>query len=108
MWLQLVTPQFESMGIMLVAHFKRLLPLLYYWLHAQDEETQLLVLTNLRTIIRSTWPRIPFHVLRMQEELMRVEKEGRDRKSSPKLFAAIGDLERLLQLFTLPAKAGFS
>ncbi|XP_073393546.1 uncharacterized protein [Physcomitrium patens] len=103
-WLQLVTPQFESMGIMLVAHFKRLLPLLYYWLHAQDEETQLLVLTNLRTIIRSTWPRIPFHVLRMQEELMRVEKEGRDRKSSPKLFAAIGDLER----FTLPAKAGFS
>lgn len=30
---------------------------------------------------------------------MRVEKEGRDRKSSPKLFAAIGDLERLLQLY---------
>ena len=42
-WLQLVTPQFESMGIVLVAQFKRLLPLLYYWLHAQDETTQILV-----------------------------------------------------------------
>lgn len=43
-WLQLVTPQLESMGIFLVAHFKRLLPLLYSWLHAQDETTQLLVI----------------------------------------------------------------
>lgn len=43
-WLQLVTPQFEAMGIVLVAHFKRLLPLFYYWLHAQDETTQILVI----------------------------------------------------------------
>jgi hypothetical protein len=45
-WLQLVSPQFESMGIVLVAHFKHLLPLLYYWLHAQDETTQLLVIIH--------------------------------------------------------------
>jgi hypothetical protein len=45
-WLQLVSPQFESMGIVLVAHFKHLLPLLYYWLHAQDESTQLLVIIH--------------------------------------------------------------
>ncbi len=43
-WLQIVTPQLESMGIFLVAHFKRLLPLFYHWLHAQDETTQLLVI----------------------------------------------------------------
>lgn len=43
-WLQIVTPQLESMGIFLVAHFRRLLPLLYHWLHAQDESTQLLVI----------------------------------------------------------------
>ncbi|KAG0562890.1 hypothetical protein KC19_9G180200 [Ceratodon purpureus] len=105
-WLQLVTPQFESMGIVLVAHFKNLLPLFYYWLHAQDETTQLLVLSNLRTIIRSTWPRIPFHALRIQEELSRAKNDGQERKSSSKFFAAIDDVERLLQLITSPSAAG--
>lgn len=42
-WLQVVTPQLEAMGIVLVAHFKSLLPLLFHWLHARDETTQILV-----------------------------------------------------------------
>jgi hypothetical protein len=46
-WLQSVTPQFEVMGIVLVGHFKDLLPLFYDWLHAHDEPTQQLVMNTL-------------------------------------------------------------
>lgn len=46
-WLQSVTPQFEVMGIVLVGHFKDLLPLFYDWLHANDEPTQQLVINTL-------------------------------------------------------------
>lgn len=46
-WLQTVTPQFEVMGIVLVGHFKDLLPLFYDWLHAHDEPTQQLVMNTL-------------------------------------------------------------
>ncbi len=42
-WMQLITPQLEAMGIVLVAHFKVLLPLLFHWLHANDDTTCLLV-----------------------------------------------------------------
>lgn len=45
-WLQEVTPLMEAMGLVLVAHFSRLLPLLYYWLHAPDDLTCLLVCSS--------------------------------------------------------------
>ncbi len=48
-WMQLITPQLEAMGIVLVAHFKVLLPLLFHWLHANDDTTCLLV--NLLSVI---------------------------------------------------------
>lgn len=36
-WLETIKPQLEAMGLVLVAHFKRLLPLIYGWLHAPDD-----------------------------------------------------------------------
>lgn len=42
-WLQHVTDLFESMGLVLVLHFKRLLPLLFFWLHTLDDKIRLLV-----------------------------------------------------------------
>lgn len=42
-WLKLVEPLFSSIGLVLLVHFRRLFPLLFQWMHADDDETVLLV-----------------------------------------------------------------
>jgi len=104
-WMQLITPQLEAMGIVLVAHFKVLLPLLFHWLHANDDTTCLLVLAKLHTIVIHTWPRIPFHAKRIYEELVHVRNEAESRKSGPQIREAVDEVHHLLQLLAPSEKS---
>lgn len=42
-WLTHCEPLFNGLGLILLAHFRRLFPLFFKWMHADDDETVLLV-----------------------------------------------------------------
>lgn len=42
-WLKHIDPLFNVMGLVLLAHFRRIFPLFFKWMHADDDETTLLV-----------------------------------------------------------------
>ena len=42
-WLLLIEPVFDAMGLVLLAHFRRIFPLFFQWMHADDDKTVLLV-----------------------------------------------------------------
>ncbi|GJN39257.1 hypothetical protein PR202_gb28362 [Eleusine coracana subsp. coracana] len=42
-WLTLIGPVFDSMGLFLLAHFRRLFSLFFQWMHVDDDKTILLV-----------------------------------------------------------------
>ena len=46
-WLRLIEPLFYCIGLVLLAHFRPLFPLFFQWMHADDDETVLLVRTKL-------------------------------------------------------------
>ncbi|CAI0443473.1 unnamed protein product, partial [Linum tenue] len=49
-WLTFVGPLFQSIGLVyLLAHFRRLFPLFFKWIHADDDQTVLLVLKQVHT-----------------------------------------------------------
>ena len=42
-WLKLIEPLLNAVGLVLLSHFRRLFPLFFLWMHADDDETVLLV-----------------------------------------------------------------
>ncbi|XP_058113719.1 uncharacterized protein At2g39910 isoform X2 [Magnolia sinica] len=46
-WLQLIEPLFNAMGLVLLAHFRRIFPLFFKWMHVDDDETVLLVRSSI-------------------------------------------------------------
>lgn len=102
-WLQYVDKLFAAMGLLLVAHFKRLLPLLFPWLHTSDDSITLLVLNSFNVIIKHTWPRMPFHVERFWKELENVYKESFDKKMGSVIRSSVIDTSVLLQICGGPA-----
>lgn len=42
-WLTHCEPLLDGLGLLLLAHFRRLFPLFFKWMHADDDETVLLV-----------------------------------------------------------------
>jgi hypothetical protein len=42
-WLKYIEPLLNAVGLVLLAHFRRIFPLLLKWMHADDDETVLLV-----------------------------------------------------------------
>lgn len=42
-WLTHINPLFNGVGLVLLAHFRRIFPLFFKWIHADDDETVLLV-----------------------------------------------------------------
>lgn len=42
-WLRHIEPLFNGVGLVLLAHFRRIFPLFFQWMHADDDETVLLV-----------------------------------------------------------------
>ncbi|KAK6156159.1 hypothetical protein DH2020_010407 [Rehmannia glutinosa] len=51
-WLSHCEPLFNGLGLVLLAHFRRLFPLFFKWMHADDDETVLLVK---KTTFDGTW-----------------------------------------------------
>lgn len=45
-WLRHIEPLFNGVGLVLLAHFRRIFPLFFKWMHADDDETVLLVRVN--------------------------------------------------------------
>lgn len=44
-WLKLIEPFLNGVGLVLLAHFGRIFPLIFQWMHADDDETVMLVRT---------------------------------------------------------------
>ncbi|CAN1257170.1 Uncharacterized protein At2g39910 [Linum perenne] len=63
-------------GLVLLAHFRRLFPLFFKWIHADDDETVLLVLKRVHTVLRVTWIRNTPYIARLVDELVSLYKEA--------------------------------
>ncbi|XP_068645776.1 uncharacterized protein At2g39910 [Aristolochia californica] len=79
-WLELIDQVFDVMGLFLLAHFRRLFPLFFLWMHADDDKTVILVLERVCMILKLTWIRKTQYVERLVDELVLVYKESAVRK----------------------------
>ncbi|XP_033509739.1 uncharacterized protein At2g39910 isoform X1 [Nicotiana tabacum] len=75
-WLQHVEPLFNGLGLVLLAHFRRLFPLFFKWMHADDDRTVVLVLELIKTVVKLTWIRNSPHIERLVDELVSLYKEA--------------------------------
>ncbi|XP_017237924.1 uncharacterized protein At2g39910 isoform X1 [Daucus carota subsp. sativus] len=75
-WLKHIDPLFNSVGLVLLAHFRRIFPLFFKWMHADDDETVLLVLDRITLVIKLTWIRNSPHFERLVDELISLYKEA--------------------------------
>ncbi|KAI3911143.1 hypothetical protein MKW92_047082 [Papaver armeniacum] len=96
-WLELIEPVFNSMGIVLLAHFRRIFPLLFQWMHADDDRTVILVLERVQTIIKLTWIRNTPYTERLVEELTVTHKEAALRRSREEIRNQVLQILALLQ-----------
>ncbi|KAG8095239.1 hypothetical protein GUJ93_ZPchr0012g20716 [Zizania palustris] len=80
-WLTLIGPVFEAMGLFLLAHFRLLFSLFFQWMHADDDETVLLVLERMHAVIKLTWIRKSPYTSRLVNELVLLYKESTIRSS---------------------------
>ncbi|XP_010505689.1 PREDICTED: uncharacterized protein At2g39910 isoform X1 [Camelina sativa] len=79
-WLRFIEPLLNALGLFLLAHFRRIFPLFFQWMHSDDAETVLLVLERLETVVRLTWIRNSPFIPRLVEELVSLYKESSTRK----------------------------
>ncbi|CAI0411051.1 unnamed protein product [Linum tenue] len=84
------------MGLVLLAHFRRLFPLFFKWIHADDDETVLLVLKRVHTVLKLTWIRNTPYIMRLVDELVALHKEAALRVCREEIRTSI--LEVLLLL----------
>lgn len=75
-WLRHIEPLLNSVGLILLAHFRRIFPLFFLWMHADDDETVILVLERMKTILRLTWIRNSPYTKRLVDELFTLHKEA--------------------------------
>ncbi|MCD7449828.1 hypothetical protein HAX54_001744 [Datura stramonium] len=75
-WLQHIEPLFNGLGLILLAHFRRLFPLFFQWMHADDDKTVLLVLERIKTVVKLTWIRNSPHIERLVDEFVSLYKEA--------------------------------
>ncbi|XP_057858364.1 uncharacterized protein At2g39910 isoform X2 [Cryptomeria japonica] len=97
-WLQQIEPLFKAMGLVILAFFKRLFPLLFHWLHAKDDATVILVLKRVLTITKLTWIRKTPYIERLVEELVLAHKTSWTRKSGSELRDIVVQILELLKL----------
>ncbi|XP_077238341.1 ARM repeat superfamily protein isoform X2 [Tasmannia lanceolata] len=96
-WLELIEPIFSAMGLVLLAHFRRIFPLFFQWMHADDDKTVLLVLERIHLIIKLTWIRNTPYIERLVNELTVTYKESATRKDREAIRAHIVQILVLLQ-----------
>ncbi|KAK9913678.1 hypothetical protein M0R45_037488 [Rubus argutus] len=80
-WLRHVEPLFNGVGLVLLAHLRHIFPLFFKWMHADDDETVLLVLKQIETVIKLTWIRNTPYVERLVDELATLHKEAALKRS---------------------------
>nr|CAD1827553.1 unnamed protein product [Ananas comosus var. bracteatus] len=96
-WLTVIEPILDVMQLFILAHFRRLFPLFFLWMHADDDETVFLVLERLKTVIKLTWVRKSHYTERLVGELILVYKESATRKNCEVFRHHILQLLSLLQ-----------
>ncbi|KAJ6350322.1 hypothetical protein OIU78_006482 [Salix suchowensis] len=96
-WLTFVEPLLHGIGLVLVAHFRRIFPLFFKWLHADDDETVLLVLERVHTIMRLTWIRNTPFLERLVDELALLYKEAALRIAREQIRSSVLEILILLQ-----------
>ncbi|KAK8675113.1 hypothetical protein V6N13_033183 [Hibiscus sabdariffa] len=92
-WLKFIDPIFNSMRLLLSPYFGRIFPLLFQLLHVNDDETVVLVLKRLHTIVLLTWIR------RLVDELVEAYKEAELRKAGEEIETGILNLLLMLQQY---------
>ncbi|KAG4920264.1 hypothetical protein JHK84_049116 [Glycine max] len=96
-WLKSADSLFNGVGIMLLAHFRRIFPLFFQWMHADDNETIILVLKCTYVILRLTWIRNSPFVAKLVDKLALVYKEAALRTAREEIRANICQILILLQ-----------
>ncbi|KAH7548187.1 hypothetical protein JRO89_XS14G0081100 [Xanthoceras sorbifolium] len=96
-WLKFIEPLFNAVGLVLLAHFRRIFPLFFQWMHADDDETVLLVLKRLQVVIKLTWIRNTPYIGRLVDELTKLYKEAALRRGREEIRANILQILVLLQ-----------
>ncbi|KAI7742365.1 hypothetical protein M8C21_025570 [Ambrosia artemisiifolia] len=96
-WLKHIEPLFCGMGIVLLGHFRRLLPLFFKWLHADDDASVLLVLDSIKTVIKFTWMRYSPYYDKLIDELVILYKDASLKVERENIRAHILQILILLQ-----------
>lgn len=96
-WLKFVEPLLHGIGLVLVAQFSRIFPLFFKWLHADDDETVLLVLKRVHTVMRLTWIRNTPYLERLVDELALLYKEAALRAAREQIRSSVLEILILLQ-----------
>ncbi|OWM87443.1 hypothetical protein CDL15_Pgr022554 [Punica granatum] len=96
-WLKSIEPLLKGVGLVLLAHFRRIFPLIFRWMHADDDETVLLVLERAHTIVKLTWIRNTPYVERLVDELTVLYKEAALRRAREEIRIRVIQLLILLQ-----------
>ncbi|KAL0539493.1 hypothetical protein IC582_023707 [Cucumis melo] len=96
-WLRHIEPLFHCMGLVLLAHTRRIFPLFFQWMNAEDDETTLLVLQRIQTVVRLTWIRNTPYVERLVDELAMLYEKAATRSSGDAIRKHIVDALMLLQ-----------
>ncbi|XP_058181859.1 uncharacterized protein At2g39910 [Rhododendron vialii] len=96
-WLKHIDQLFNVMGLVLLAHFRRIFPLFFKWMHADDDETTLLVLERMHTVVKLTWIRNTPFIERLVDELTTLHKEAALKIAREEIRAHILQILILLQ-----------
>lgn len=96
-WLRLIEPLFDCIGLVLLAHFRPLFPLFFQWMHADDDETVLLVLERILAVVKLTWIRHSPYMTRLVDELAILYKEAATRTAREEIRTCIRQILVLLQ-----------
>ncbi|KAG6393514.1 hypothetical protein SASPL_147757 [Salvia splendens] len=101
-WLTHSEPLLDTLGLVLLAHFRRLFPLFFKWMHADDDETVLLVLERLTSVVRLTWIRNSPHIERLIEELVTLYKDAALKVAREDIRSLILQILKLIQTSKRP------
>ncbi|MED6219616.1 hypothetical protein PIB30_037418 [Stylosanthes scabra] len=96
-WLKFADSLFNAVGLVLLAHFRRIFPLFFQWMHVDDDETLILVLKCTYVVLRLTWVRNSPYVERLVDELALVYKEAALRTAREEIRSNIYQILILLQ-----------
>lgn len=96
-WLKHIDPLFSGMGLVLLGHFRRMFPLFFKWIHSDDDQSVLLVLERIKTVIKFTWIRYSPYYDRLIDELVILYKDASLKVEREEIRARIVEILILLQ-----------